>query len=132
MSDSDERMLEGDSPEVITKTGNTIEKRIRAADNRAVKKMKTHKKDAGKQNRKRPAEAAGSFTQVAVGMQLITMPCSPFEQREQVPWLLRIPRQMTSATNTEVMDIGPESAERSTNSELAGDLMCKKTNRDFF
>jgi hypothetical protein len=39
---------------------------------------------------------------------------------------------MTSATNTEVMDIGPESAERSTNSELAGDLMCKKTNRDFF
>ena len=65
MSDSDERMLEGDSPEVITKTGNTIEKRIRAADNRAVKKMKTHKKDTGKQNRKRPAEAAGSFTQVA-------------------------------------------------------------------
>jgi hypothetical protein len=61
MSDSDERMLEGDSPEVITKTGNTIEKRIRAADNRAVKKMKTHKKDTGKQNRKRP----GSFTQVA-------------------------------------------------------------------
>ena len=58
-------MLEGDSPEVITKTGNTIEKRIRAADNRAVKKMKTHKKDTGKQNRKRPAEAAGSFTQVA-------------------------------------------------------------------
>ena len=67
MSDSDERMLEGDSPEVITKTGNTIEKRIRAADNRAVKKMKTHKKDTGKQNRKRPAEAAGSFTQVAHG-----------------------------------------------------------------
>jgi hypothetical protein len=26
---------------------------------------KTHKKDAGKQNRKRSAEAAGSFTQVA-------------------------------------------------------------------
>ena len=26
---------------------------------------KTHKKDTGKQNRKRPAEAAGSFTQVA-------------------------------------------------------------------
>jgi hypothetical protein len=64
MSDSDERMLEGDSPEVITKTGNTIEKRIRAADNRAVKKMKTHKKDTGKQNRKRSAEAAESFTQV--------------------------------------------------------------------
>ena len=41
------------------------EKRIRAADNRAVKKMKTHKKDTGKQNRKRPAETAGSFTQVA-------------------------------------------------------------------
>jgi hypothetical protein len=33
------------------------------------------------------------------------------------------------------MDIGPESAERPTtavNSELAGDLLCKKTNRDFF
>jgi hypothetical protein len=27
--------------------------------------MKTHKKDTGKQNRKRSAEAAGSFTQVA-------------------------------------------------------------------
>ena len=36
------------------------EKRIRAAN-----KMKTHMKDTGKQNRKRPAEAAGSFTQVA-------------------------------------------------------------------
>jgi hypothetical protein len=54
MSDSDERMLEGDSPEVITKTGNTT-----------IKKIKTHKKDPGRQNRKRPAEAAGSFTQVA-------------------------------------------------------------------
>ena len=40
-------------------------KRIRAAENRAAKKMKTHKKDTGKQNRKRPAEAAESFTQVA-------------------------------------------------------------------
>ena len=53
MSDSDERMLEGDSPEVIIKTGN-----------KTIKNMKTHKKDPGKQNRKRPAEAAGSFTQV--------------------------------------------------------------------
>ena len=53
MSDSDESMLEGDSPKVITKTGNTT-----------IKKMKTHKKDPGRQNRKRPAEAAGSFTQV--------------------------------------------------------------------
>jgi hypothetical protein len=50
MSDSDERMLEGDSPEVITKT---------------IKKMKTHKKNPGRQNRKRPAEAAGSLTHVA-------------------------------------------------------------------
>jgi hypothetical protein len=41
------------------------EKMIRAAENRAVKKMKIHKKDTGKQNRKRPWEAAGSFTQVA-------------------------------------------------------------------
>ena len=40
-------------------------KRIRTAENRAVKMIKTHKKDTGKQNRKRPAEAAGSFTQVA-------------------------------------------------------------------
>jgi hypothetical protein len=37
-------MLKGDSPEVITKTGNTT-----------IKKMKTHKKDPGRQNRKRPA-----------------------------------------------------------------------------
>ena len=64
---------------------------------------------------------------MTVGMQFITMPRSPFEQREPVPRLLRIPRQTTSATNVEVMDIGPESAERSTtavNSELAGDLLC--------
>jgi hypothetical protein len=27
--------------------------------------MKTHKKDTGKKNRKRPAKAAGSFTQDA-------------------------------------------------------------------
>ena len=39
---------------MITKTGN-----------KTIKKMKTHKKDTGRQNRKRPAEAAGSFTQVA-------------------------------------------------------------------
>ena len=41
------------------------EKKFRAAENRAVKMMKTQKKDTGKQNRKRPAEAAESFTQVA-------------------------------------------------------------------
>jgi hypothetical protein len=46
-------------------TDSEDEKMIRAAENRAVKKMKIHKKDTGKQNRKRPAEAAGSFTQVA-------------------------------------------------------------------
>jgi hypothetical protein len=45
-------------------TDSEDEKRIRAADSRAVKKMKTHKEDTGKQNRKRPAEAVGSFTQV--------------------------------------------------------------------
>jgi hypothetical protein len=39
-----ERMMKGDSPEVITKTGNTT-----------IKKMKTHKKDPGRQNRKRPS-----------------------------------------------------------------------------
>ena len=62
------------------------------------------------------------------------MPRSPFQQREPVPRLQRIPRQATSATNAEVMDIGPESAERHTtavNSELAEDLLCEKTNRDF-
>jgi hypothetical protein len=51
---------------------------------------------------------------MTVGMQLMTMPRSPFKQREPVPRLLRIPRQTASATNAEVMDIGPESAERST------------------
>ena len=72
--------------------------------------MKIHKKDTGKQNRIRPVEAAGSFTQVAHdggNRQLITMPRSPFDQREPVPRLLRIPRQTTSATNVEVMDLGP-------------------------
>ena len=54
MSDPDERMLEEDSPEVIIKTRN-----------KTIKKMKTQKKDPGKQNRKRPVEAAGSFTKVA-------------------------------------------------------------------
>jgi hypothetical protein len=71
---------------------------------------------------------------MTVEMQLITMPRSPFGQREPVTRLLRITRQTTSATNAEVMDIGQDSAERSTtavNSELAGDLLCKKTNRDF-
>jgi hypothetical protein len=71
---------------------------------------------------------------MTVGMPLITMPGSPFEQREPVFRLLRIPRQTTSATNAEVMDIGPESAERHTtaiHSELAEDLLSKKTNRDF-
>ena len=50
------------------------------------------------------------------------------------PFELRIPRQTTSDTNAEAMDIGPESAEKPTtavNSELAGDMLCKKTNRDF-
>ena len=72
---------------------------------------------------------------MTVGMQLITMPRSPFEQREAVPLLLRITKQTTSATNAEVMDIGPERAERHTTavtSELAEDLLCKKTNRDCF
>jgi hypothetical protein len=46
-------------------TDSEDERRIRAAENRAVKMTKTHKKDTGKQNRKRPAEEAGSFTQVA-------------------------------------------------------------------
>ena len=32
MSDSDERMLEGDSPEVITKTGNTTTEEVTNAD----------------------------------------------------------------------------------------------------
>ena len=62
------------------------------------------------------------------------MPRSPFQQREPVPRLQRIPRQTTSATNAEVMDIETESTERHTtavNSELAEDLLCKKTNRDF-
>ena len=55
------------------------------------------------------------------------MPRSPFE--------LTIPRQTTSDTNAEVMDIGAESAERPTmavNSELTGDLLSKKTNIFFF
>ena len=67
-------------------------------------------------------------------MQLIKMSRSPFVQREPLPRLLQIPRQTTSATNAEVMDIGTESAERHTtavHSELAEDLLYKKTNRDF-
>jgi hypothetical protein len=64
---------------------------------------------------------------MTVGMQLITIPRSPFQ--------LTIPRQTTSDTNAEVMDIGAESAERPTmavNSELTGDLLSKKTNIIFF
>ena len=71
---------------------------------------------------------------MTVGLQLITMSRSPFEQREPVPRLLRIPRLTTSASNAEVMDSGPNSADRHTTavkSELVEDLLCKKTNRDF-
>ena len=67
-------------------------------------------------------------------MQLIKMSRSPFEQQEPLPRLLQIPRQTTSATNAEVIDIGTESAERHTtavHSELAEDLLYIKTNRDF-
>jgi len=99
--------------------------------------MKTHKKDTGKQNRKRPVEAAGSFTQVAHdgGNAVNYNATQPFRATGTVPRLLINPRQTSSATNMEVMDIGPESAERpatAVNSEFAGDLLCKKTNRDFF
>ena len=61
------------------------EKSIRAAENRAVKKMKTHKKDTGKQNRKRPAKQQDHLhkLRMTVEMQLNTMPRSPFEQREE-------------------------------------------------
>ena len=112
------------------------EKSIRAAENRAVKKMKTHKKETGKQNRKRPAEAAGSFTQIAHdgGNGANYNATQPFPATGAVPRLQRIPRQATSATNAEVMDIETESTERyktAVNSELAEDLLCKKTNRDF-
>ena len=114
--------------EIITKTGN-----------KTIKKMKTHKKDPGNQKRKNQQRQQQDHLhklRLTVGMQqLITMSRSPFEQRDRVSRLLRIPRQTTSATNADVMDIGPESTERPTtavNSELAGDLLCKKTNRDFF
>jgi hypothetical protein len=118
-------MLEEDSPEVIIKTGN-----------KTIKKMKTQKKDPGKQNSKRPVEAAGSFTKFAHdgGNAVNYNATQPFRAMG-VPRLLRIPRQTTSPTNAEVMDIGPEIAERPTtavHSKLAGHLLCKKTNRDFF
>ena len=41
------------------------EKRIRAADNRAVKKIKSFKKEDKKRGKKRPAEAAGATTQTS-------------------------------------------------------------------
>ena len=41
------------------------EKRIRAADNRAVKKIKSSKKEDKKRGKKRPAEAAGATTQTS-------------------------------------------------------------------
>ena len=60
---------------------------------------------------------------MTVGMQLMAMPRSPFEQRGPAHRLLRITRQTTSTTTAEVMDMGPESAERpstAVNSELVG------------
>jgi hypothetical protein len=104
--------MEGDYPEVITKAGNTTEKRIRAGDNSTRWK---HTRKTGNQNRKRPAEAAGSFKQVAHdgGNAVNYNATQPFEQREPVPRLLR---RHTTAVH----------------SELAGDLLCKKTNRYFF
>ena len=62
------------------------EKRIRAADNRAVKKMKKDKKDTEKQTEKDQRRQQDHLhkLRMAVGTRLITMPCSPFEQRESV------------------------------------------------
>jgi hypothetical protein len=39
------------------------QKRIRAAENRGVKKIKTSKKDDKQRGKRRPAEAAGAITQ---------------------------------------------------------------------
>jgi hypothetical protein len=89
--------------------------------------MKTHMKDTGKQNRKRPAEAAGSFTQVAHdGGNAVNYNATQSCRAMGVLRLLRIPRQTTSPTNAEVMDIDPESAERPTtavHSKLVEDLL---------
>ena len=74
--------------------------------------------------------AAGSFTPVAHDGGNAVNYNATQSFRATGARLLRIPRQTTSATNAEVVDIGPESAERHTtavNSELAGDLLSKKT-----
>ena len=69
------------------------EKSIRAAENRAVKKMKyTRKKLESKTEKdQRRQQDHLHKLRMTVGMELITMPRSPFQQRKPVRRLQRIP-----------------------------------------
>ncbi|CAG2207889.1 unnamed protein product [Mytilus edulis] len=93
------------------------EKKIRAAETRAVKKMKVTKGSTGNRSaKKRPAEAAGGPSSVARGADgVVTVSQSPF-------------RPETSATSVGCMGIGPRNArmEGTVTSQLPEDLLNKR------
>ena len=122
------------SDEVASDSEN--EKRIRAADNRAVRKIKSVRND-GKVNRKRPAEAAGAPSQSVHNGGNFLMLRSPFVQSELSPQLRQTQRQMTSASDASLTDTGPVIAERrqtlvTKRSEFPEELLFKDANAEIF
>jgi len=86
------------------------EKRIRAAENRAVRKIKAGKKN-DKTSRNRPVEAAGApALPIHNGGNSSTV--LPFVQQELSSQLSKIPRRMTNALHAPPLDIGPVTARR--------------------
>ena len=105
------------------------EKRVRAADSRAVKKINPSKKGA-KTSRKQPEHLLSPQLMLETFLIL----CSSFMQQEQ-PQLIKIQRLMTNVSSAQHSDTGPVTAGTSstvTKSELPEDLLFKDPNRDFF
>ena len=112
------------------------EKRIRAADNRAVRKIKPVRKD-GKANRKRPAEAAGAHSQSVHNGGIFLILRSLFVQSELSPQLRQTQRQMTNASDAPLTDTGTVIAERrqtlvTKRSEFSEELLFKEANAEIF
>ncbi|CAG2247361.1 unnamed protein product [Mytilus edulis] len=113
------------------------EKRIRAADNRAVKKIKAEKTDK-RSSRKRPAEASGSTAQMAhngTGGSDATFRLQPFrgDAGAKVSATKIASRPQTSATTVACKGTGQETAGRERQGQdLPEDLLLKDHNSDIF
>ncbi|VDI40756.1 Hypothetical predicted protein [Mytilus galloprovincialis] len=115
------------------------EKRIRAADNRAVKKIKAEKTDK-RSSRKRPAEASGSTAQMAhngTGGSDATFRLQPFRgawpPAAKVSATKIASRPQTSATTVACKGTGQETAGRERQGQdLPEDLLLKDHNSDIF